>query len=134
MKELVIKCGRFVIKAELFDTQTARMVLNELPLEGTTNFYGEELYFPVTFTAELEPDAREEVDEGTLAYWPPAKAFCIFFGPTPVSTTSKPRGYSAVNVFGKIIGDLDSLRQISPGEKIEVMIAEVSEKKGLPFN
>ena len=124
MRALTIKCGRFVFTAELFDTPTARMVLNELPLHGTANFYGEEIYFPVTFTAELEPDALEEVDEGTLAYWPPAKAFCIFFGPTPVSTSTKPRGYSAVNVLGKIKGDLEPLRQVSPGEKIEVTTSD----------
>ena len=124
MEELIIKCGRFIFNAEIFDTPTARMVMNELPLTGSSNLWGEEIYFPVTFTAELEANAVEEVDEGTLAYWPPAKAFCIFFGPTPVSTSDKPRGYSAVNVFGKIRGNLDTLRQISPGEKIEVSLLE----------
>ena len=120
MTKLSITCGRFSFEAELFDTKTAQMIRNELPLDGTASIWGEEIYFPVFFTAELEEDAREEVEVGTIAYWPPGKAFCIFFGPTPVSTSLKPRGYSPVNVCGKIHGKLDDLRSISPGEKIKV--------------
>lgn len=92
----------------------------EMPLEGNANIWGEEIYFPVSFTAELDAHAKEEVDIGTIAYWPPGKAFCIFFGPTPVSTSAMPRAYSPVNVFGKIHGDLADLRNVSPGEKIKV--------------
>ena len=121
MKKALIKCGRLSFTAELQDTKTVQMIINEMPLSGKANMWGDEIYFPVSFTAELEKDAPEEVDEGTLAYWPPGKAFCIFFGPTPVSTSSKPRGFSPVNVIGKIIhGKLDDLRSISPGESIRV--------------
>ena len=120
MKKVLITCGRLSFTAELFDTPTTRMIANETPLTGSANMWGDEIYFPVSFTAELEQDATSEVDEGTLAYWPPGKAFCIFFGPTPVSTSSKPKGYSPVNVIGKIDGRLDDLRTISPGESIKV--------------
>jgi hypothetical protein len=59
------------------------------------------------------------VDEGDLAYWPTMPAFCIFFGPTPVSTGNRPRAASPVNVFGKI-SDLDrsELKRIVDGEKV----------------
>lgn len=122
MKKLLITCGRLSIEAELFDTATSKMILNEVPLTGKTNIWGGEVYFPVSFTAELEDEAVEEVEEGTLAYWPPGKAFCIFFGPTPVSTSIKPRGYSPVNVIGKIHGDLANLGSIAPGESIKVKL------------
>lgn len=105
------------------------MLIAELPLEGNVNIWGEEIYFPLTFTSESEPDAAEEVEEGTLAYWPPGKAFCIFYGPTPVSTSDKPRAYSPVNVLGKICGTLEGLREISQGEKITV---DFSEGNNLP--
>lgn len=124
IRVLIIQCGRFKFEAELFDTPTTRMLLNELPLEGNTNVWGEEIYFPVSFTAQLEKNAKEEVDEGSIAYWPPGKAFCIFFGSTPASTSAKPRAYSAVNVFGKIKGNLNDLKQVSQGEKIKVTSAE----------
>ena len=113
-----------MFEAELFSTKTTKLIFDELPLKGQANFWGDEIYFPVSFTAELEEDAQEEVEIGTLAYWPPSKAFCIFFGPTPVSTSTKPRGYSAVNVVGKIHGNLDHLRTISPGETIRVELKQ----------
>ncbi len=120
MKKVLITCGRLSYEAEFFETPTGQMMLREMPLSGITNIWGEEIYFPVSFTAELEEDAREEVEVGTIAYWPPGKAFCIFFGPTPVSTSEKPKGFSPVNICGKIHGNLMDLRDITPGEKIKV--------------
>jgi hypothetical protein len=124
MVKILITCGRFSFEAELFDTNTAQMIRNELPLQGVANIWGEEIYFPVTFTAEIEDGAKEEVEVGTIAYWPPGKAFCIFFGPTPVSTSAKPRAYSPVNICGQILGPLNELRAISPGEKIKLEIVK----------
>jgi hypothetical protein len=62
----------------------------------------------------------EDVDIGTLAYWPTGHAFCIFFGPTPVSTGQRPRAYSPVNVFGHVIGDATLLKTVSSGSKVRV--------------
>ena len=126
MKKVLITCGRLSFNAELFDTKTVQLIINETPLTGKANIWGDEIYFPVSFTAALEKDAPEEVEVGTLAYWPPGKAFCIFFGPTPVSTSSKPRGYSPVNIIGKIHGNLEDLRTISPGESIKVELLNES--------
>lgn len=120
MKKLLITCGRLSFEAELNETKTAEMIFNELPLSGEANLWGEEIYFPITLTAELEEDAVEEVEVGTLGYWPPGKAFCLFFGPTPVSTSAKPRGYSPLNVIGKILGDTEKLKEVAPGELVKV--------------
>lgn len=120
MKKVLITCGRLEFEAKLFDTKTTQLIVKEIPLSGISNIWGDEIYFPISVVAELENDAREDVDIGTLAYWPPGKAFCIFFGPTPVSTSKKPRAYSPVNVIGEINGDLDKLRSISQGEPIKV--------------
>lgn len=120
MKRARISCGRLSFDAEFLETNTTQMMFKEMPFSGNVTFWGDEIYFPISVTAELEENALEEVEVGTLAYWPPTKAFCIFFGPTPVSTSSKPKGFSAVNVCGKILGDLEKLRSISPGEEIRV--------------
>ncbi len=120
MKKVLIACGRLSFEAELLDTPSAQMLEKELPVEGNANIWGDEIYFPVSFIAEPEADAREEVEPGTIAYWPPGKAFCIFFGPTPVSTSMKPRAYSPVNVIGMIRGDLSDLKTITPGEMVKV--------------
>ncbi len=68
----------------------------------------------------LDDTAREEVEMGDLGYWPPGKAFCIFFGPTPVSEGAEPRPASPVNVFGKITGDATTLTQVSQGADITI--------------
>ena len=108
------------LEAELFDTPTGRLISGILPLSGQANLWGEEIYFPIDLKAETEENAMLEVDEGTLAFWPPGKAFCIFFGPTPGSASLKPKAYSPVNVFGKITAGMEKLKEVSPGEHITV--------------
>lgn len=124
MKSIVISAENLSISAELNNTSTAQKILEILPIEGTVNVWGEEIYFEIPLEIELEPDARTDVEVGTLAYWPSGPAFCIFFGPTPVSTDDKPRAYSPVNIFGHILGDSTLFKNISNGAKIRVTRSE----------
>jgi hypothetical protein len=124
MKKIIIQVKDISIEAELFDTPTAEAVDELLPLEGTVNVWGEEIYFQIPLKMDLEPDAREEVEEGELGYWPTGPAFCIFFGPTPVSTDEKPRAYSPVNIFGRTLQDARVLKTIGDGAVIRVSPAE----------
>ena len=84
------------IEAELGTSATAVKILEALPFESTVNTWGNEIYFTIPVAVQQEHDARAEVEIGELAYWPMGKAFCIFFGPTPVSRDDKPRAYSPV--------------------------------------
>ena len=63
-------------------------------------------------------------DDDYPAYWPAGPAFCIFYGPTPVSTGDQPRAYSPVNVFGRVLGDAKQFKGVSNGAKIKVTSAE----------
>jgi uncharacterized protein len=100
--------------ATLMDNATARAIWSALPLEARANRWGDEIYF--TVPVELPEDhAQEAVDVGALAYWPPGRAVCIFWGPTPASEGSEPRAASPVNVFGQIIGDFAALGSIRSG-------------------
>ncbi len=122
MKKIKIHVNGMILEAELKDTPTAEMILNSLPLEEDANVWGEEIYFMIPMQLDLEADAREEMEIGDMAYWPSGPAFCIFFGPTPVSTNEKPRAYSPVNVFGKIIGDSTILKNVPQGAVIKVTV------------
>lgn len=102
------------------DTPTAKQIEAAMPLEGTANVWGDEIYFDVPIQMDLEPDARQEVAVGDLGYWPMGSAFCIFFGPTPVSTGENPKAYSPVNVFGRVSGDASVLKQVSQGTPVRV--------------
>ena len=113
MQKIKISVENVSVEAELLDTPTAKKILEALPLESSVNVWGDEIYFDVPVNLEPEQDARAEVDVGDLAYWPAGPAFCIFFGPTPVSVGDEPRAYSPVNVFGKVVGDPKQFKSIT---------------------
>jgi hypothetical protein len=98
---------------------TAEKILKALPIESSTSRWGDEIYFGIDVEIK-EENSQQEVEVGDVAYWPPGKAICIFFGRTPVSTSNKPRAYSAVNVFGKISRNLETLKKIRDNEKVGV--------------
>ena len=108
------------LTAELEATTTSEIILAALPIDGRANTWGEEIYFEIPVNAALEEDAIEEVEVGTLAYWPTGRALCIFFGPTPVSTGTLPRAYSPVNIIGKISGDTSALKNVRNGAVVKV--------------
>jgi uncharacterized protein len=110
------------LQASLYDTPTANAIYKILPIKNTVNIWGEEIYFEIPIHLNLEANAKQECELGELGYWPTGNAFCIFFGRTPVSTSEKPRAYSAVNIFGKIIGNLDPLKLIKQNEEIQLYI------------
>ena len=124
MEKINISVENLSIEAELFETPTARNIMKALPFEGSVNVRGEEIYFNVKLHLELEPDARADVAVGDLAYWPAGPAFCIFFGPTPVSTGDQPRAYSPVNIFGRVSGDAGQFRTVSDGAAIKITLVK----------
>jgi hypothetical protein len=120
MKTILITAGKVSLTAELNDTPTAQAIWEALPIEGTANTWGDEIYFNIPVTVPQEPDARAEVEVGELGYWPVGSAFCIFYGPTPVSDKDQPIAASPVNVFGRVTGDATLFGEISQGAKVEI--------------
>ncbi len=115
-----ITAGDVTIDAEIYDTPTGKAIVEMLSIQGTVNRWGGEVYFTIPVSVPLESGSREVLEPGELAYWPPGKAFCIFFGPTPASQSDECRAASAVNIFGKVSGDLDKLWNIKDGTEIIV--------------
>lgn len=118
MRMITITAGEVSLDAELNDGPTAGLVWESLPIEGQANTWGDEIYFEIPVNAGQEPDAREEVEVGTLGYWPVGHAFCIFFGPTPVSRGDRPRAYSPVNILGHVVGDATEFRAVRQGANV----------------
>lgn len=108
----------------LNETETAEKIALALPIEGVANTWGLEIYFEIPVSAELSPEATEKVSVGDLGYWPPGRAFCIFFGRTPASTDDEPRAASPVNVVGRIEGDAAVFSSVPDGTKIIIAPAE----------
>ncbi|MEM4462134.1 MAG: cyclophilin-like fold protein [Candidatus Bathyarchaeia archaeon] len=110
------------VHAELKDNvnpRTCEAIWRALPLEGVARRWGDEVYFSVGLDIGLE-NSSQDVEVGDVAFWPPGRAICIFFGPTPVSIGEKPRAYSPVNVFARILGDPRIFRKVRDGERIRV--------------
>lgn len=110
--DIKIHVGTVALDAELHDTPTGKKVFQLLPLNTNFDTWGDEIYFSVSMESELDETATEEVSMGDLGFWPPGKAFCIFFGPTPMSTPGKIVPASAVNIIGKIHGDAARLKEV----------------------
>ena len=117
-KKIGIITGELKVEAELNDSKTAQSIWDALPIEGSNNLWGEEIYFSIPVKSGQEKGSREVVSAGELGYWPPGHAFCIFFGPTPASHGDEIRAASAVNVIGKVLSDAKVFRKLKDGTKV----------------
>jgi len=123
-KKIKIKAGSVEAQAVLNDSPTAKKIWEALPIEARANTWGDEIYFDIPVKSSLDKDAKELVEVGDLGYWPTGSAFCIFFGPTPMSRGNEVRPASAVNVIGKVLGDAKVFKKVSSGAKVKIEQAE----------
>ena len=119
---IVITAGSIRLEAQMNDTFTSKAISNILPITAAANTWGDEIYFSMPITLELE-DGQEVVELGDLGYWPPGRAFCIFYGLTPASQGDEIRPASAVTIIGKVQGDVTALKQIGGGEQVVIEAA-----------
>ena len=97
-----VQVGELILRGELSDTACAQAIAESLPLDTSFNTWGEEFYFEISVSAELDGTATSDVEVGTIGYWPPGRALAIFFGRTPMSTSDKPVPASDVNLVGTL--------------------------------
>ena len=109
--------------ARLQDTPTARKILDALPIASRASTWGEEVYFDTGVEAELEDDARQVVDPGTVCFWVEGKSLALPYGPTPVSQGDECRLVTDVNVLGALEGAARVLATVQSGDAIEVELA-----------
>ncbi|MBA7566761.1 hypothetical protein ES708_08456 [subsurface metagenome] len=83
-RTIQIKVNGIELKAILNNSRIAQAIWGALPIVARINTWGDEVYFTIPAKLELEK-GQELVEIGDLGYWPPGSAFCIFFGPTPMS-------------------------------------------------
>ncbi len=118
--EITITTGKTTFRAMLNDTATARAIAEALPIHAQADRWGGEIYFTIPVQAALENGAREVLEPGELGYWPTGRAFCIFFGRTPASEGEEIRAASAVNIVGRVRGELDELWNVPDGAEISL--------------
>ncbi|MCS7364438.1 MAG: cyclophilin-like fold protein [archaeon GB-1867-035] len=108
---------------EDWNPKTIDKIIKNLPRRSRANRWGDEVYFSIGIRVE-EENSRVDMEVGEVAYWPPGEALCIFFGPTPVSITNKPRAYSPVNPIGVVKEGMEILSRIKGGEEVIVKLVE----------
>ena len=114
-----ISAGKVSLEAELRDTPTTRALAEALPFESNASTWGDEVYFTTPVSAQLESDAKQVVEPGTVCFWTQGDALALPFGRTPISTDERPKLANPCNVLG-VIRDFSGLRNIKTGQKIRV--------------
>lgn len=119
-RRIQITAGAVSLPAALAGGPTADLLWEALPIRGRASVWGEEIYFEIPLQALQEPNAREEMEAGEIAYWPPGSAFCIFFGPTPASADERPRAASPVTPLGRVEGDASLFKAVPAGAQVRL--------------
>tara|TARA_Y100000031_G_C8079103_1_gene318772 strand:- start:273 stop:656 length:384 start_codon:yes stop_codon:yes gene_type:complete len=122
-RQIQISTGNLTLTATLNELETANQLWESLPITGRVQIWGDEIYFSIPVNVEEELGSQETVQAGTVAYWPPGSALCLFWGPTPVSAPGEIRPASAVNVVGILDNDPTLLAQV-PSEA-EIIVEKV---------
>ena len=120
MHRLRITAGKTTFEVALDDTPTAEALIEALPFESRAQTWGEELYFEVPVNANLEPEARQIVEPGTVCFWVEGSALALPYGATPISTDGKPKLVTRCNLLGRIVGDARVLAAVRTGDKVSI--------------
>ena len=118
--QIFIRWPQGELVANLENTATSQALIHTLPLESSANSWGDEIYFSVRLSANLEQNAQQVVDPGTVCFWTEGNALAIPFGPTPISEGNECRLVTACNVLGKVEGDPKTLSSVISGAAISV--------------
>ncbi|MFB7463776.1 cyclophilin-like fold protein [Streptomyces sp. NPDC056224] len=111
------------LTATLDETPTGKALAEALPISASANTWGEEVYFDTGVSVTLEPDARQVVEPGTVAFWTEGDALALPYGPTPLSRGGESRLASPCNVLGSFDGDSRLLATVRDGDPIRVELA-----------
>jgi len=122
-RQIQISTGNLTLAATLNELETANQLWESLPITGRVQIWGDEIYFSIPLNVEEELGSQETVQAGTVAYWPPGSALCLFWGPTPISAPGEIRPASAVNVVGILDNDPNLLAEVP--SQAEIIIEKI---------
>ena len=122
MPTVIITLGKMSLTVDTLDTPTAAAILANLPFSSSAKTWGEEVYFSTPVQAQREPDAREVVQPGEIAFWVEGDGIAIGYGRTPLSRPGEIRLAARVNIWGKAREDIRVLKGVREGERITVAL------------
>ena len=120
MRKIKIISSSVEILAEVLNTPTADIIFNCLPIESTANTWGDEIYFDAPVQAEREPEAKDIIEPGEIAFWVEGSCIAIGYGPTPISQGNEIRLAAKTNIWATTKDNVRKLSSINAGDTIRV--------------
>ena len=120
MNTLRITIGTVALRLKLFDTPTAKAIFDQTPFEASAHTWGEEVYFQTPVKAQKEPDAKDVVEAGEIAFWVEGACIAIGFGRTPLSKDNEIRLAAKTNIWATALDDVTQLRAVRDGDAVIV--------------
>lgn len=120
MRRMTIKAGGVSLRVELHDTPTADALFEAAPFTASANTWGDEVYFSTPVETGADATAKDVLEPGEIAFWPPGDAIAICFGPTPVSHGDELRLASPGNVWALALDDVAVMARVPSGAPVSV--------------
>ena len=123
---MIINYNDFNLNIKLNDSETSKAIQKLNDFKSKINTWGEEIYFETPLkTAILDPNSRDVINLGEVAYWVEGSSIAIGFGPTPASLGNEIRLVTKVNIIGNYdVSDanLQFLKNLNDNYKINILI------------
>jgi len=123
---MIINYNDFNLNIKLNNSQTSKAIQKLNDFKAKINTWGEEIYFETPLkTAKLEPNSRDVINLGEVAYWVEGSSIAIGFGPTPASLGKEIRLVTKVNIIGNYdvsAANLQFLKNLDDKYKINIFI------------
>lgn len=122
MSKIKIRTRTAEFIAELDDSDISNSIWLSKPITVDINMIGGMIYAALPLDVILPKENRvTKLEVGDVAYWPGPGAFCIFYGPTPLSgEDGKPVSPYPVIKIGKIIGDSSEMDNAGDRQRITI--------------
>jgi hypothetical protein len=123
---MIVNYNDFNLNIKLNNSQTSKAIQKLNDFKAKINTWGEEIYFETPLkTAKLDPNSRDVINLGEVAYWVEGSSIAIGFGPTPASLGNEIRLVTKVNIIGNYdVSDanLQFLKNLNDNYKINILI------------
>jgi hypothetical protein len=120
MRRARITAAGVQVDITLRETATADAIWAALPISGSANTWGDEVYFATPVSCERESGAKDVMQPGEIAFWPDEDAIAIGHGPTPISSGDEIRLASPSNVWADADSDVRVFASVPAGSAITV--------------
>lgn len=122
MNRIILRTRTANFEAELDDSDISNAIWLDCPHKLDINMLGSMIYCEMPMKVILPKEGRTtDMEVGDIAYWPGPGAFCVFFGPTPLSgEDGKPIAPFPMIKIGKVKGDCKEMENAGDRQRLTI--------------